>query len=181
MTITPRSARYQWDYSTHVAARLRHSYLTDLIHDIPDVRLREEFVSVFHQLIQILLHVFKDEVELIVFSNDFAEFDHVGVTQLLQRLHRGQGGWGRRGGWYGCMRMGEKHPNGGVKVVIIHAQNACDSKWFNFSEGPHRPSAKVVSHICFGFEDIPFFHFHLWSFWVFDSPFSQGFTIQTIK
>ena len=48
--------------------------------------LGEEFVPVLHELVKILLHIFKDEVELIVLPDHFAQLDYVGVAQFLQGL-----------------------------------------------------------------------------------------------
>ena len=40
----------------------------------------------FHELIEVFFHVLEDKVEVVVFSDDFLQFHHVGVVQLLQRL-----------------------------------------------------------------------------------------------
>lgn len=52
--------------------------------DIPkEVQLN---LPVFYQLIQVLLHVFEDEVQNVILTNDFAKFNEVRVAQLLKRL-----------------------------------------------------------------------------------------------
>ena len=44
------------------------------------------FVSLFHQLVEILLHVLEDEVEGVVLPDDLLQLDHVVVAQLLEGL-----------------------------------------------------------------------------------------------
>lgn len=46
------------------------------------------FVTLFHELVEVLLHVLKDEKERFIFPDDFFEFDHVLMTQLFQRLKK---------------------------------------------------------------------------------------------
>ena len=45
---------------------------------------------VLHQLIQVLLHVLKDEVEYVVLPDDLLELDDIGVAKLLQGLNLAQ-------------------------------------------------------------------------------------------
>ena len=44
------------------------------------------FVTVFDQLVEVLLHVLEDEEERLVLSDDLPQLDDVAVAQLLQRL-----------------------------------------------------------------------------------------------
>ena len=46
------------------------------------------FVSVFDELVEVLLHVLEDEEERLVLADDLPEFDDVAVTQLLQGLEQ---------------------------------------------------------------------------------------------
>lgn len=58
-----------------------------LVHDALDLLFRESLGAVFHQLINILFHVFEDEVKVIVDTNDLLEFDDLGMVELPQRLY----------------------------------------------------------------------------------------------
>lgn len=45
--------------------------LEDLIHDVANLRFRKVFVSIFHQLVKVSIHEFKNKEELIILSNNF--------------------------------------------------------------------------------------------------------------
>lgn len=49
------------------------------------------FVSIFDQLVEVLLHVLEDEEERFVLSDDLPQLDDVAVAQLLQRLNQFNG------------------------------------------------------------------------------------------
>lgn len=51
---------------------------------IPVARAPSLVSPVLHQLVEVLLHVLKDEVEVIVLSDHLLQFHHVGVVELLQ-------------------------------------------------------------------------------------------------
>lgn len=51
---------------------------------IPVARAPILVSPVLHQLVEVLLHVLKDEVEVIVLSDHLLQFHHVGVVELLQ-------------------------------------------------------------------------------------------------
>lgn len=44
-----------------------------------DCVFREVLIAVFNQLVKILLHVFKDEVENVIFPNHFLQLDDIRV------------------------------------------------------------------------------------------------------
>jgi hypothetical protein len=47
---------------------------------------REVCVSVFDQLIEILVHVFKHKVENVILTDYFLQFDNIGMGELFQGL-----------------------------------------------------------------------------------------------
>ena len=51
-----------------------------LQHDTLDLLLRELLYSIFHELVNILLHIFKDEVEVVIHPNDLFQFDDLWVV-----------------------------------------------------------------------------------------------------
>jgi hypothetical protein len=51
--------------------------LEDLVHDVADLRLREVLVSVLHELVEIAVHVFEHEEQLIVLADHFLELHNV--------------------------------------------------------------------------------------------------------
>ena len=55
-----------------------------LKHDAFDLILGEWLRPVFHKLINVLLHIFKYEVQVIVYPNHFLELDNECVIQLTQ-------------------------------------------------------------------------------------------------
>jgi len=57
-----------------------------LEHHAFDLRLRERRCSVFHQLVDVLLHVFEHEIKVVVDPDDFLQFDDVPVIKLTKRL-----------------------------------------------------------------------------------------------
>lgn len=61
-----------------------------LIHDALNLVLREISGPVLHKLVNILLHVLKDKVEIVVHSDDLFQFHDVYVVQLPQRLNLSQ-------------------------------------------------------------------------------------------
>ena len=56
--------------------------LESLVHDGRDLLLWEVLLSVFHELVDILHHVLKYEVKVVIDSDDFFQFDYVDVVQL---------------------------------------------------------------------------------------------------
>lgn len=44
------------------------------------------FLPFFHELIEVFFHILKDKVEVVIFSDDFLQFHHIGMIQLLQWL-----------------------------------------------------------------------------------------------
>lgn len=50
-----------------------------LKHHVPYDRFGEMGIAILNQLIQILLHMLEHEVENVVLSNNFFQFDYVGV------------------------------------------------------------------------------------------------------
>jgi hypothetical protein len=51
-----------------------------LVHDALDLALGEARLAVFHQLIDVLLHVFKHEVEVVIHADDLLELDNLLVV-----------------------------------------------------------------------------------------------------
>ena len=58
--------------------------LEDLIGDVSHGGLWKKLGSMLDHLIEVLLHVFKDEVELVVLSHYLTEADNVAVFELHQ-------------------------------------------------------------------------------------------------
>ena len=58
-----------------------------LVHDASDLLFGESLAAVFHELIDVLLHEFEDEVKIIVDTNDLFELNDLGVVKLAQRLY----------------------------------------------------------------------------------------------
>ena len=54
-----------------------------LIHNIANVRFWEMLVATFHQFVQIAVHELEHEKQLIVLTDNFAEFNYVRVIELL--------------------------------------------------------------------------------------------------
>lgn len=44
------------------------------------------FLPLLHELVEVLLHILKDKVEVIVLSDYLLQFHHIRMVQLLQRL-----------------------------------------------------------------------------------------------
>lgn len=42
------------------------------------------FLPVLHELVEVLLHVLKDKIEMVILSDDLLQLHHVCVVQLLQ-------------------------------------------------------------------------------------------------
>lgn len=57
-----------------------------LVYDTLDLILREIWVPVLHQLVHILLHEFKNEVEIVVDTDNFFKLDDVMVVKLSKTL-----------------------------------------------------------------------------------------------
>jgi len=57
-----------------------------LIHNGLDIVLREVASAFLHQLINILLHVFKNEIEIVIDSDDLLKFDDVHLIQFSERF-----------------------------------------------------------------------------------------------
>ena len=76
-------------YSNTVLTMFMHKgkSLEDLVGYISYSGLRKELGSMLDHLVQVLFHVLKDKVELVVLSYYLTETDNVGVFQLHQRLH----------------------------------------------------------------------------------------------
>ena len=62
-----------------------------LQHDTLDLLFRELLCPIFHELVNILLHIFKDEIEVVIHSNNFFKFDDLRVVKLAQRLNLSKG------------------------------------------------------------------------------------------
>ena len=62
-----------------------------LVHDAPDVPLRELGGAILHELVNILFHVFKHEVQVVVHADDFFEFDDLGMVELAERFDLAKG------------------------------------------------------------------------------------------
>lgn len=58
--------------------------LEDLVGDVSHGGLRKELGAMFDHLVEVLLHVLKDEVELVVLSHHLAQTDNVTVLELHQ-------------------------------------------------------------------------------------------------
>ena len=58
-----------------------------LQHDTLDLLFRELLCPIFHELVNILLHIFKDEIEVVIHPNNFFKFDNLWVVKLAQRLN----------------------------------------------------------------------------------------------
>lgn len=58
-----------------------------LEHDAFDLLLRELSASVFHQLVNVLLHELEDKVQVVVNPNHLFEFDDLGMIQLSEGLY----------------------------------------------------------------------------------------------
>lgn len=44
------------------------------------------FSPVLHELVEVFLHILKDKIQMIVFSDNLLQFHHIGVVQLLKCL-----------------------------------------------------------------------------------------------
>lgn len=60
--------------------------LEHLVDHVPDYGLGEELVPVFHQLVEVFLHILEDKVKNVVLPDDFLQLDDVCVAKLLQGL-----------------------------------------------------------------------------------------------
>ena len=60
--------------------------IADLAHDVADCSLRVELGAMLDHLIQVLLHVLKHKVQLVVVTAHFYQTDDVHVLQLHQGL-----------------------------------------------------------------------------------------------
>lgn len=49
-------------------------------------KLLRFFLPVLHELVEVFLHILKDKIQMIVFSDNLLQFHHIGVVQLLQCL-----------------------------------------------------------------------------------------------
>ena len=58
-----------------------------LQHDTLDLLLRELLCPIFHELVNVLLHIFKDEVEVVIDPNNFFQFYDLRVVKFAQRLN----------------------------------------------------------------------------------------------
>jgi len=52
----------------------------DLEHDALDFLLGEWLIPVFHELVDVLFHIFKYEVQVVVHTDNFLQFDDVAVV-----------------------------------------------------------------------------------------------------
>ena len=57
-----------------------------LVHDRLDFLLGEGLFTVFHKLVDVLLHVLENEVEIVINANDFLELHNLAVIELAERL-----------------------------------------------------------------------------------------------
>lgn len=64
--------------------------LQGLKHNISNLVFTEEFLPFLHELVDIDVEVFKDEVEYVLVENDFVELNDVGVRQLHEGLDLSQ-------------------------------------------------------------------------------------------
>ena len=62
-----------------------------LEHDAFDLLLRELLCSIFHQLVDVLLHVLKDEIQVVIHTNHFFELDDLWMVQFSKRLDLSKG------------------------------------------------------------------------------------------
>lgn len=44
------------------------------------------FLPVLHELVEVFLHVLKDKIQMIIFSDNLLQLHHIGVVQLLKCL-----------------------------------------------------------------------------------------------
>lgn len=44
------------------------------------------FLPVLHELVEVFLHILKDKIQMIVFSDNLFQFHHVGMVQLFKCL-----------------------------------------------------------------------------------------------
>ena len=61
--------------------------LEELVHIVAERRLRKVPVAFFRHFVEVALHEFEHEEELVVLANHFLQFDDVRMIQLLQGLH----------------------------------------------------------------------------------------------
>jgi len=62
-----------------------------LVHDGLDFRFVKTFLLVLHELVDVLFHVFKNKVEVIVDPDDFLELDDLLVVKFAERLYLAEG------------------------------------------------------------------------------------------
>lgn len=43
-------------------------------------------LPVLHELVEVFLHILKDKIQMIVFSDNLLQFHHIGMVQLLKCL-----------------------------------------------------------------------------------------------
>lgn len=53
-----------------------------LVHNVPYSCLWEGLCAVLYHLVEILLHILKDKVEFVVFTDHLTEPDNIGMLQL---------------------------------------------------------------------------------------------------
>lgn len=44
------------------------------------------FLPVLHELVEVFLHVLKDKIQMIIFSDNLLQLHHIGVVQFLKCL-----------------------------------------------------------------------------------------------
>lgn len=79
----------KWDFTSikFLAPKTdRFSSFWYLISHISDNRFRKMPFPIFDQLIQIFFHILEHEIQNVIFAYHFFQLDHIGVTQLFQRL-----------------------------------------------------------------------------------------------
>ena len=65
--------------------------LQGLVNDALDLIFRERLGPVLHKLVDVLLHIFKNEVQVIVNSNNFLQLHDLVVIQFAKRFDLTQG------------------------------------------------------------------------------------------
>lgn len=67
---------------------LTFSNSTSFLHvaKMSEMQTSSFFLPVLHELIEVFLHVLKDKIQLIVFSDNLLQLHHIGMVQLLKCL-----------------------------------------------------------------------------------------------
>lgn len=57
-----------------------------MVDDVPNMNFIEGLLAIFHEVKDISLHKFENEMKFVVLLDDFVYFDDVGMMQFKQRL-----------------------------------------------------------------------------------------------